>query len=79
MSQKYKGTVTLNGKKYKVERINDVVFVDGRPIDIFIDDIASSDTQALIDLAKLGKDITEGRKIKSPQNEVNKYFQKRNN
>jgi predicted nucleotidyltransferase len=61
---KYSGTITINGKKYKVERIDDIPYVDGKTIDEFTDEIFQSDKQAVLDLAKLGKKISEGRKIR---------------
>ena len=76
---KYSKTITINGKKYKVEHIDDVEYVDGKTIDEFNDALAISDREGLLDLVKLASTLVKYGKIGSPQKKINTFFQSRNN
>ena len=74
-----KATVVLGGKKHTVEIMNGERFVDGKPIDEFID---NCDPILLVELCRIGmqalRDEQRGTKPRSYQKMADDYFLMRN-
>ena len=71
----YSGVLTIQGKKYNCQVVNGVSFVEGQPIDDFLDTL---DYKALVELCKVGISIlrNEGN---SPQKMMDEFHQSKCN
>ena len=74
-----KATIVLGGKQYTVEIMNGERFIDGEPIDKFID---NCDSVLLVELSNIGlqalRDEVKGTKPRGYQKMVDNFFRMRN-
>lgn len=80
----YKGTIKLDGKQYNVSVVDGKRFIDGLPVDDFVDNlIMNGDINAVTDLIEIGtqaaKDIVNGEKKESYQSIADTRQQTREN
>lgn len=70
-----KATIVISGKKHTVEMINGERFVDGKPIDEFVDSLSPLE---LVEMCKVGmqaiRDEIKGTQPRSYQKMADDYF-----
>jgi len=75
MKKSHNGVFTLAGKKYTCQVVNGVRFVEGKPIEEFLESLPISEK---LELVQVGLNVTKDKNT-SPQKVLNEIHQSKNN